>query len=126
MGRSPAYRTKTLISGDSLQLYGIFGSGTWAANISYPRMHMDAVEKLRKMDIETILTAHDYHPYGHRYEGKAAVSAALDAALAPLLYIRQLITENPGASDEDVAALYNKQDLPTLGAHVVTALRKML
>lgn len=119
-------RTKTLISGDSLQLYGIFGSGTWGANILFPKMHMAAVEKLRKMGIEMLLTAHDYHPYGHKCEGKSAVSAALDAAIAPLLQIRKLIEETPGASDEDIAALYNKQELPTQGAHVVTALRKTL
>ena len=28
-------KTKTLISGDCLQLFGVFGSGAWGANISF-------------------------------------------------------------------------------------------
>ena len=119
-------RTKTLISGDGLQLYGIFGSGNWGANISFPRMHMTAIKKLRGMDIAQLLTAHDYHPYGHRCRGKEAVLAALDAAEAPLLHIKELIQTHPDLNDDAIAALYNQRKLPTLGAHVVTAVRKAL
>lgn len=116
-------RTKILISGDCLQLYGIFGSGNWASNIGYPAQHVEAVNKLRGMDIERILTAHDYHPYGYSYDGKDAVSKALDACTAPLYDIKKMIAEHPDLDDEAITKLYNEQDLPTLGKHVVTAVR---
>lgn len=118
-------RTKTLISGDSLQLYGIYGSGLWGSNISFVKEHIDAVEKLRKMDIQHILTAHDYHPYGYSYEGEN-IYKALDACISPLNEIRDLILCNPDADDEKVCAIYNSSDKPTLGVHVVSAIRSVI
>ena len=44
-------RTKTLISGDCLQLYGIFGSGLWGANISFPSEYAAAIEKIRRVTV---------------------------------------------------------------------------
>lgn len=118
-------RTKTLISGDCLQLYGIFGSGCWGANISFSTEYAAAIEKLRKMDIDAILTAHDYHPCGRMYFGKAEITAALDACLVPFEIIKKLIEDDPDASDEIICEKYNSQnDLPRLGAHVVRKYRE--
>jgi glyoxylase-like metal-dependent hydrolase (beta-lactamase superfamily II) len=118
-------RTKTLISGDCLQLYGIFGSGFWGANISFFTEYAEAIRKLRKMDIDTILTAHDYHPCGRKYFSKAEVDSALDACLAPFDIIQKLIEESPDASDERICEIYNSQNnLPKLGAHVVRKYRE--
>lgn len=119
-------RTKTLISGDCLQLYGIYGSGKWGSNISFPKEHIDAIYKLRQMDIQQILTAHDYHPYGYSYVGSEAVAKALDSCVSPLNEIKTLICQNPDADDEQICMLYNSFDNPTLGCHVVTAVRKNL
>ena len=119
------HKTKTLISGDGLQLYGIFGSGNWGANISFPSEYMEKIQALREMDIDAILTAHDYHPLGQTYFGKAEIAAALDACLAPFARIQQLIDEAPDADDETVCERYNAQGaLPTLGVHVVKQYRK--
>ena len=118
-------RTGTLISGDCLQLYGIFGSGKWGANISYPSVHIEALEKLRGMEINAILAAHDYHPCGHIFTGAAEVNAALDACVAPLKDILALIDANPGASDAEIAGIYNGTGtLPVIGEHVAAALRR--
>lgn len=117
-------KTKMLISGDCLQLYGIFGSGNWGANISFSKEYIEKVQKLHEMDIETLLTAHDYHPYGRMHFGKAAVAAALDACLAPFALIQKLIDENPDADDATVCAMYNAEGkLPRLGVHVVEKYR---
>lgn len=118
-------RTKTLISGDCLQLYGIFGSGCWGANISFSTEYAEAIKKLRNMDIDAVLTAHDYHPCGRMYFGKAEVATALDACLEPFELIKNLIEKNPDASDEIICEKYNSQnDLPRLGAHVVRKYRE--
>ena len=116
-------RTKTLISGDCLQLYGIYGSGKWGANISFPIEHIKAVGKLRNMDIEHIFTAHDYHPCGYSYIGKEEVLKALDACVSPLYEIEDMIKKNPEFDDEKICELYNSAGKPTLGVHVVTAVR---
>ena len=117
-------RTQTLISGDCLQLYGILGSGLWGANISFQPEYAKAIGKLRGMNIDSILTAHDYYPLGRMYFGKSAVASALDACLEPFDIIRELIEQSPDASDEEVCKLYNSQNhLPTLGEHVIRKYR---
>lgn len=115
-------RTKTLITGDCLQLYGIYGSGKWGSNISLTAEHTEAIVKLRQMDIDRILTAHDYHPYGYNYEGEI-VDKALDACIAPLKEIEALILCNPDADDKKICDIYNCSDKPVIGEHVVSGVR---
>ena len=118
-------RTNTMICGDCLQLHGIFGMGKWGANIPYPAEHREAIVRLREMAIDMIVTAHDYHPFGRIYRGREAIDAALDACLAPLDRIEGLLAAHPAMSDEEICALYNDAPMtPTLGAHVVKAVRR--
>ena len=118
-------RTKTLISGDCLQLYGIFGSGKWGANISFPKEYASAIKALSEMDIDALLTAHDYHPYGRCHFGKEAVGMALSACTEPFALIKDLILAETEADDERIAEMYNSETkLPTLSAHVVREYRK--
>lgn len=119
-------RTDSLVSGDCLQLYGIFGSGLWGSNISLPTEHYAAIEKLRGMKIEEIMTAHDYHPLGQRYIGKEQVAAALGYCIEPLERAKALIVANPDKDDDAIAAIYNDGTVPTLAARIVTALRKTI
>ena len=115
-------RTKTLITGDCLQLYGLYGSGKWGANISYIKEHLDAIDKLKKMDIKCILTAHNYHPLGYLYEGEN-IEKAYDNCIAPLNEIKNLVLENPELNDEEICGIYNSKGTPVIGTHVVTAVR---
>lgn len=119
-------RTDSMISGDCLQLYGIFGSGFWASNITLVDEHRAAIDKLRKINISEIMTAHDYHPLGQRYIGKEKVAAALDYCIEPLDRIAGLIRENPDKDDDTLAAIYNDGTVPTLAARIVTAVRKSI
>lgn len=118
-------RTGLLLSGDCLQMYGIFGSGKWGANLPFPAAHLRALEALRALPVEQILAAHDYHPCGHFICGKEAVAAALDSCAAPIRRVCSLIASDPTLDDEAVCALYHSgEPLPSLGAHVVAAVRK--
>ncbi|MBQ8696921.1 MAG: hypothetical protein IJ519_04290 [Clostridia bacterium] len=74
-----------MISGDCLQMYGIYGSGAWGANITFPKAHFEALEKLENMQIDVLLTAHDYHPKGYKYVGKTEVAFAINACREPLM-----------------------------------------
>ena len=120
-------RTKMLLSGDSLQLFGIFGSGEWGANIPLPAEHLRALEKLGRMDIESIYTAHEYHPYGYRYIGREAVENALDASLRPLLTIKKMMENHPSLSNAQIRARYHASaTLPTVPERVFAAVREQL
>lgn len=119
-------RTGTLISGDCLQVYGIYGSGTWGAVIRLIEPHLQAHKKLHTLDINTILAAHDYHPYGQIAQGKNAVKAYLEGCVEALARIRDVLKDNLSRTDEEVTALCNDGKLPTVPVGVVTAIRAAL
>jgi len=117
-------RTKTLISGDGLQQYGIYGSGNWGANISLIPEHLALGKRLKQMEIETILASHNYHPGDWRADGKEAVHHYIDECANALFALKEYTVRYPELDDNALAAQYNAQSgLPTVGAHVFKALR---
>lgn len=119
-------RTGTLLTGDCLQLFGIFGSGKWGANIGLPAEHLKALEKLHTLPINTIIASHDYHPCGYMATGAENVNNFINACADALSLIKETIDANPGLDDAAIADIYNNtQQLPTVGAHVVAALKAM-
>lgn len=119
-------RSQTLLTGDSLQLFGIYGSGAWGANIRMPLMHLAALDKLRKLPVETIVASHDYHPCGYMASGKE-VARYMDECAKALYQIRDMIRANQQLSDVEVAQKYNSTfKLPTVGAHVFAAIREAM
>ena len=118
-------RTNTLITGDCLQLWGICGSEDWASNINFPTEHWQALNKLEKMPIAAIYTAHDYYPLNYFAVGEEAVARYIAACREPLLRIKKLIVGAPEADDATVRALYNaREGIPTVREAVVRAVRK--
>lgn len=116
-------RTSTLITGDCLQVYGIFGSQDWGANISFPVEYIEAIEKVRRMLVREIYTAHDYHPCGNSAKGDAEIERMLDGCIEPLERICSLVKANLSKSDEDIRLLYNEAKVPTISTRVVAAMR---
>ena len=117
-------RTKTFITGDSLQIWGIVGSEPWAANIRFPVEYFEDIQKIQRMDISEIYAAHDYYPCGHKAQGKAEVDRYLDGCKQPLLKMKQLILENPDMDDQGICDVYNKTEgIPTVRANVIKYLR---
>lgn len=117
-------RTNTLVSGDCLQSYGIYGSGYWYANITFPAEHFAAIEKLRKMPIDTIATAHDYHPCGMISQGVDEIALRLDSCVEALNHVRAIAEANPKLEPIPVARLCNDGTLPNVASKVIVALRK--
>lgn len=118
-------RTNTLVCGDCLQQYGIFGSGKWGSNIRFPAQHFEAIKKLREEKIDAILGAHDFHPMGYFAQGED-VKKVLDACEESLFRIRDFLNENSQMSDEQLASSYNAPGLlPTVGSHVFQAFRNL-
>lgn len=117
-------RTGTLISGDSLQVYGIYGSEKWGSNISFPIQHMTALAKLHALEINTILASHDYHPYGYIAQGNEAVAAYINACKEALLGIKAFICAHPELDDNSLESVYVAETgLPIVGSHVFAAIR---
>jgi len=117
-------RTNTLITGDSLQVYGVFGSGDWGANIGFPVEYLKAVDKVRKLNVAEIYAAHDYHPYGCSACGTAEVNKMLDGCVEALEKICKFVRENLSKSDAEIRESYNApKELPTIGTRVVSAIR---
>ncbi len=120
-------RTKTLMTGDALQVYGIYGSGKWGSNIKWPELHLAALPRLHKLDAELLIMAHDYHPCGHRAVGKAAIDRCIDDCAEALNKVKEAILAEPDTDDETLAARYNAASgLPTVGSKVFTAVRAMM
>jgi len=120
-------RTNTMITGDSLQVYGIFGSEEWGSNINLTSEYLEAIKKLRKMEIDNIYSAHDYHPYGFKAEGRDAVRKFIDGSEEPIIKILELIKNNPELDDLAIHDLYKNSDkVPPVKPAVITAARKSL
>ena len=120
-------RTKTLLPGDSLQLYGIYGSGDWGSNISYAPEHLAAVARLKQKDIENIFAAHDYHPCGNCAQGRDAVAQYIDACEEALMRLKEYILRYPELDDQALAAQFNATaNLPTLQVKVFRLLREAM
>ena len=117
-------RTNTLVSGDCLQSYGIYGSGTWYGAITLTADHYAAVRKLRTIRIENIATAHDYHPVGMVSYGADACTMRLDSCIGALDRIRAIMEANPTLDDAQVTQLCNDGHFPTVAVRVITAMRK--
>ena len=117
-------RTNTLVTGDCLQVYGIVGAEDWAANIRFPAEHLEALEKVRSIDADQIVTAHDYYPCGYRADGKAEVAQMIDNCVIPVRRLIKLIRENPGLDDRQIRELYNDTpNTPTARIGVIEATR---
>lgn len=120
-------RTGTLLTGDCLQLYGLYGSGEWGANISYPKEHLAAIEKLHSLPINTIIASHEYHTLGYLAKGKEEIHRYLDECAEALMKMKAFLLEHPQMSDHEIAVLYNETfHLPVIGAHVMGAVRSLL
>lgn len=117
-------RGGTLITGDCLQLFGLVGSGDWAANINFPVEHLKALEKLEKMPLAAIFAAHDYLPCGYRAVGAEGVKKYIAACREALFEIKKMIEAYPDEDDAAIRARYNAREAsPTLREAVVRAVR---
>lgn len=78
-------RTSTLLSGDAVQLFGV---SRWGTGVSDIDGYFAALDLLREMSIELLVTSHEYYPLGQIAAGRLAVGRYLDVSEAAL---RELI-----------------------------------
>lgn len=120
-------RTKTLLSGDALQLYGIYGSGDWGANITLIPEHLAMTRRLQQMDMETVIASHDYHPCGFRADGKQEVQHYISQCADALGAIRDFLKQTPETDAQILADRYNAgSGLPTVSPRVIAAVQNAM
>ncbi len=68
--------TKTLLSFDCLQAEGLEGYGV---NINDREKYRLSVERLKKMDIESVIASHSFLPFGAQVNGRSEVCKLLSA-----------------------------------------------
>ncbi len=82
-------KTKTIITGDSLQ-----GNGTDAQGIGFYQdldLYRNSLRKLLFADIENVLCGHDYDRLGYWISGKEAVKAALQRCFSITDFYQQFV-----------------------------------
>lgn len=113
-------RTNSLLSGDGLQACGIYSTEKWGTNITMPTEHLAALEKLRGLELQSLYTAHDYHPCGNEALGRQAIGKYLDRCALALYDIRDFLASQPKRDAEAAAEAYNAvSGLPTVGHLVI-------
>lgn len=70
--------TKTLLSGDCLQLDGV---GKYRNGIQNFEQYAASVNRLKQMDIDRIVAAHEFDPLGSLAEGKQGIMDYLNACI---------------------------------------------
>lgn len=99
-------KTKTAITGDSLQ-----GNGTDAQGIGFYQdldVYRNSVRKLLDSDVDNLLCGHDYDKLGYLICGKDAVTAALENCLALTDLYQSFVDDELVAGNTDPAKIAQK------------------
>lgn len=99
-------KTKTAITGDSLQ-----GNGTDSQGIGFYQdldVYRNSVQKLLDSDVENLLCGHDYDKLGYLILGKEAVNRALGECLAMTELYQSFVDEELRAGNTDPATIAAK------------------
>lgn len=99
-------KTKTAITGDSLQ-----GNGTDAQGIGFYQdleIYRNSVRKLLASDVENLLCGHDYDRLGYWLCGKSAVDSALEECLSLTEFYQQFVDNELSSGNTDPVKIAEK------------------
>ena len=121
-------RTRTLLSGDAVQLYGI---SRWGTGVSDIDGYFASLDLLRKADIEMLVTSHEYYPLGQTAVGREAISRYLAASREALLELIALVSASDASPDETAKAITEAKrktepNFPVQQVSTMKAIRKYL
>ncbi len=71
-------KTNTLVSGDTLQVWGV---DRWKTFFTKYDLYIETLEKVKELAPDTIIAAHEYEPCGAVAEGYEQISLFLDECL---------------------------------------------
>lgn len=99
-------KTKTIITGDSLQ-----GNGTDAQGIGFYQSldsYRSSLRKLLDSDVENILCGHNYDQIGYWVSGKEAATAALQRCLLRTEFYQKFVDNELSAGNSDPEKIAEK------------------
>ncbi len=121
-------RTKTLISGDAVQLYGIMKYG---CGVELPTEYRNTLERLNRLDISQIIASHEYYPLGAIAE-ENGVTDYLSTASRAYERIAAFVNENKNIGDAvAIAKAFTEEarkaepQMPSLQSYTVKSLLKL-
>ena len=120
-------RTGTLLTADGLQLYGLYGEGEWGTNIRFIPQHLEALKKLKALEINALFTSHDFHPLGDHALGCAGVEAYLNDCAQAIYQLADFVKNHISMDDQAIANAYREEThLPPLSPLVIAAYRRTI
>ncbi len=102
--------TNTLISGDSLQLFGV---GRYGTSVCDFKAYYKTIDRVRDLNLDAVYASHEYVPLGFRAEGEE-IEAYLQECVNAAEYLRIFAGENKDIDCNILAEIYNNThpDLP--------------
>lgn len=96
--------TNILLCSDCLQGDG---SGKYGTNIEDTAAYINTLKKISDLDLDGIIASHTYEPVGDCAFGKDEVKRYINASKSALDRIIDTIKNNPAASVDELADIYN-------------------
>ncbi|MBQ8509700.1 MAG: MBL fold metallo-hydrolase [Clostridia bacterium] len=114
-------RTMTLLTFDSLQLGGV---SRWGTGLGFPSLYRQTIARLRTMEFDNIVAAHEYVPLGAIAKGRAAVEVYLTECLNDVRNIEEHIAAHSGLTPDELVKSFNETHPahPPIGSWTVQAL----
>ncbi len=116
--------TKTLLTFDSLQMYGV---SYWGTGVSNYMDYKATLCRVKELSPKRIITAHDYVPYGYQACGEDEIQRYLTACEEAIDFVKEYAAVHQELDSEETAQLYRKEypKLPPIAGYVVECVRKV-
>lgn len=95
-------RSKTLLSGDSFQLWGV---GRYGIAVQFTDDYFKSIEIAKGLGIRRLIASHDYYPLGFMAVGDG-VGIYLDSCRKYCEEVMEFAKENPGKTPEELSELF--------------------
>ncbi len=118
-------KTKTLITCDSLQMYGVSEWGTGVDDFS---AYLETLARVKSLDISRIIAAHDYYPLGYSAIGDAEIDLFLCECKNAVDALSEFAEANPELDFDELAELYGKKktELPKISSGIFKKIKGTL
>ena len=95
-------RTRTLLSGDAVQLYGI---DRWGTGVFDVEGYLNSLDRISAMDVERLVTSHEYYPLGQIAEGGEEIDRYLATSREAILELIALVSASDASPEETAKAI---------------------
>lgn len=115
--------TRVLISGDALQQLGLSRFGTSISSLAFYKL---AIEKIKEIKPNVIISSHDYEPFGYYVQGDNEITNMLLVCNDAVDNIRKFINKNNSFNGNLLVKAYKEQfpKLPDVPLNTFEAIKR--